>query len=71
MKATMEPIIWQLSGGPASRSYADLFLRHGVGLVGPGDPGPWSEVRYDFDFALKGFVAVSYTHLTLPTILRV
>ena len=33
-----------------------LVLAHGVGLVGPGDPGPWSEVRYDFDYALKGFV---------------
>ncbi len=31
--------IWQLSGGPASRSYAEVFVRHGVGLVGPGDPG--------------------------------
>jgi hypothetical protein len=56
IKATMEPTIWQLSGGPASRTYAGLFLRHGVGLVGPGDPGPWSEVRYDYDWALKGFV---------------
>ena len=48
--------IWQISGGPASRSYADVFLRHGVGLIGPGDPGPWSGARYDYDWAIKGFV---------------
>ncbi len=48
--------IWQISGGPASRSYADVFLRHGVALIGPGDPGPWSAARYDYDWAIKGFV---------------
>jgi len=42
--------IWQLAGGPASRPYADVFLRHGVGLIGPGDPGPWSQARSDDDF---------------------
>jgi hypothetical protein len=52
----MERIIWQVSAGPASRSYADVFLRHGVCLIGPGDPGPWSTTRYDYDFALKGFI---------------
>lgn len=52
----MEHIVWQVSGGPASRSYAGLFLSHGVSLIGPGDPGPWSPVRYDYDYALKGFV---------------
>lgn len=41
---------WQLSGGPASRSYADVFVRHGVGLVGPGDPGRWLPERSDEDF---------------------
>ena len=42
--------IWQLAGGPASRPYSDVFLRHGVGLIGPGDPGPWSPERSDDDF---------------------
>lgn len=42
--------IWQLSGGPASRSYAEVFVRHGVGLVGPGDPGPWDAERSDEDY---------------------
>jgi hypothetical protein len=42
--------IWQVSGGPASRSYADVFLRHAVGLLGPGDPGRWHPERSDEDF---------------------
>ncbi len=42
--------IWQLSGGPASRSYADVFIRHAVGLLGPGDPGRWHSERSDEDF---------------------
>ena len=44
------PSIWQLAGGPASRPYADVFLRHGVGLIGPGDPGHWAPERSDDDF---------------------
>jgi len=42
--------IWQLAGGPATRPYADVFLKYGVGLIGPGDPGPWSPERSDDDF---------------------
>jgi hypothetical protein len=42
--------VWQISGGPASRSYADVFLRHGVGLIGPGDSGTWTPDRSDEDF---------------------
>lgn len=34
--------IWQIPAGPAVRSYVDVFLKHGVALIGPGDPGPWS-----------------------------
>ncbi len=33
--------VWQISAGPADRSYVDLFLSHGVGLIAPGDSGPW------------------------------
>jgi hypothetical protein len=40
-----EQTVWQISGGPASRSYASVFLRPGVGLIGPGDPGPWTPER--------------------------
>jgi len=42
--------IWQLAGGPATRPYADVFFMYGVGLIGPGDPGTWSQKRSDDDF---------------------
>jgi hypothetical protein len=53
--------IWQLAGGPATRPYANVFLKYGVGLIGPGDPGPWLRERSDDDFideqgATGGFV---------------
>lgn len=48
--------VWQISGGPPSRSYADVFLKHGVILIAPGDTGPWSRERYAHDWALQGFV---------------
>ncbi len=47
--------MWQISGGPASRSYAEVFLRHGVGLIGPGDAGLWASERDDGEFE-GGFV---------------
>jgi hypothetical protein len=42
--------VWQISGGPASRSYANVFLRHGVALIGPGDAGAWASERDDEEF---------------------
>lgn len=42
--------VWQISGGPASRSYAEIFLKHGVALIGPGDAGPWKSERDDDEF---------------------
>jgi hypothetical protein len=42
--------VWQIAGGPAGRSYSDVFVQHGVGLIGPGDPGPWTATRPDTDF---------------------
>jgi hypothetical protein len=53
MKPT--PSIWQLPGGPASWSYAEVFLQYGVGLIGPGDAGAWKPGRDDEDFE-GGFV---------------
>ena len=47
--------VWQISGGPASRAYAEVFLRHGVALIGPGDAGPWAPERDDGEFD-GGFV---------------
>ncbi len=47
--------VWQLAGGPASRPFVDRFLKFGVGLIGPGDSGPWVTDREDREFA-GGFV---------------
>ncbi len=44
------PTIWQMAAGPTDRSYADVFFRYGVGLIGPGYPGPWKEGLGDEDF---------------------
>ena len=57
MMATVNPnpSIWQLAGGPASRPYADVFLQHGVGLIGPGDAGAWKPEHDDDEFE-GGFV---------------
>lgn len=44
------PRIWQIAGGPGERSYAAVFLRYGVGLIGPGDAGPWRLDRPYADF---------------------
>jgi len=43
--------VWQLAGGQPSRSYADVFLKYGVGLIGPGDAGPWAPGRDDDEFS--------------------
>jgi hypothetical protein len=43
--------VWQLAGNPDARPHLDTFLRHGVALIGPGDPGPWKAERPDSHFA--------------------
>ena len=53
MQAT--PAIWQISAGPSDRSYADVFLSYGVGLIGPGDSGHWKPGEEDERFE-GGFV---------------
>ncbi len=52
---TDPPAIWQISAGPVERSYADVFLSYGVGLIGPGDPGSWKPGEDDERFE-GGFV---------------
>jgi len=42
--------VWQVSAGPASRSYSDVLLKHCVALIGPGDAGPWTHERGDDEF---------------------
>lgn len=49
--------IWQISGGPANRAYADVFLKYGVALIAPGDSGPWRPEREEMDDAVRRFAA--------------
>jgi hypothetical protein len=56
--------VWQISGGPSSRSYAEVFLKHGVALIGPGDAGPWAPERDDDEFE-GGFVRRFATEVAL------
>ena len=42
--------VWQLAGGQTNRPYADVFLKYGVGLIGPGNAGPWEGERRDEEF---------------------
>jgi len=51
----MSGAVWQISGGPVSRPYAHVFVKYGVGLIGPGDAGPWTAERDDNEFE-GGFV---------------
>ena len=51
----LQRTVWQISGGPMARSYAEVFLKHAVGLIGPGDAGEWKPDRDDTEFE-GGFV---------------
>ena len=42
--------IWQIGSGSGLRNFGDVFLEHGVALVGPGDPGRWNADRCSEDF---------------------
>lgn len=48
-QSTTSRTVWQVSGGPNSRSYVDLLLKYGVALIGPGDIGPWRPELGDDD----------------------
>jgi len=49
MTETGNPAVWQVSGGPLDRPYAELFLESGVALIGPGHDGPWQPGRKDME----------------------
>jgi hypothetical protein len=42
--------IWQVGGGISGSLYDELLIRHGLALIGPGDPGKWSPDRKDEDY---------------------
>lgn len=41
--------VWQISGGQTSQPCADILLESDVGIIGPGDAGPWTPERDDDD----------------------
>ena len=49
MNDSRTPSVWQISGGPVDRPYAELFLKHGVALIGPAHDGPWRPGRTGMD----------------------
>lgn len=55
MSSEEKPTVWQIAGGPSNRDYSDVFLKHGLALIGPGDTGSWNPERGDSDFE-GGFV---------------
>ena len=66
----MSSAVWQIAGGPSERSYAAVFLRYGVGLIGSGDSGAWTPDRGDEEFgdgqgSVGGFVRRFATELNV------
>ena len=61
--------VWQVTAGPADRPYADVLLRYGVMLIGPGESGEWRPGRIDLQAArqVAGDVlaAITFGSLTL------
>ena len=58
MTTVRERPIWQVSSGRSDRPYWDIFLKHGVALIGPGDSGPWrpgAEEAPDFPYSVAYF----------------
>ncbi len=46
----MSRTVWQVYAGTGAGGYADVFMKHGVALVAPGDAGPWRPDRDDAEF---------------------
>lgn len=42
--------VWQVGGGRSGSPYDELFVKYGLVLIGPGDPGKWTPERSDADF---------------------
>ena len=49
--------IWQILPPPAaSTACTEFFLKYGVALLWPGDPGPWTPGEYTWNYALQGWI---------------
>lgn len=46
----MNYAVWQVGVAHGSRACADVFLKYGVALIGPGDAGEWKPGRHDDEF---------------------
>src|SRR5215472_5632662 len=42
--------IWQVGAGVSGCPYDEVFIKYGLALIGPGDPGKWSAERSDDDY---------------------
>ena len=40
---------WQVAAGDGERDYSEVFLKYGVMLIGPGDPGEYSKNKDYYD----------------------
>ena len=61
--------VWQVASGSIERPYAHKFLKYGVALIGPGDPGPWRPEESDKKFDSKGYVRRFADELSIGDIL--
>ncbi len=48
--ASSDRPVWQIACGESDRPYHNILLKHGVGLIGPGDAGKWTPDRDDTEF---------------------
>jgi len=46
-KLMKPPQVWQIACGEAGRRYAQLFLKHDVMFLGPGNPGEYDQSNYE------------------------
>ena len=51
---------WQVAAGQGTRDYSDVFLKYGVILIGPGNPGPVSENRTSYVKHPKGARVIAF-----------
>lgn len=63
----MKMNVWQVAAGDGSRDYADIFLRFGVILVGPGSEGNYFENKSVYDdpqhWAYRPFISTISEHM--------
>jgi hypothetical protein len=56
---------WQIAAGDNNRNYADLCLRHGSIMVGPGYAGPWGDPKSKVQLKSDGWSAKKIANIDL------